>query len=154
MWDLSTGLPPAQGEKVQASPSLSAASSQMEDYFHLQTQNLLKQALTQNDLSLGPCAAAQAPGCVLSHSVVSDSATPWAGAHQAPLKRGFPGKNTGVGCHFLLQGIFLTQGLNLHLLCLLHRQAGSLPLSHQIRDTPTKPALLTSSSMPKIRDVK
>ena len=31
-----------------------------------------------------------------------------------------PGKNTGVGCHALLQGIFLTQGLNLHLLCLLH----------------------------------
>ena len=25
------------------------------------------------------------------------------------------GKNTGVGCHALLQGIFLTQGLNLHL---------------------------------------
>ena len=24
-----------------------------------------------------------------------------------------PGKGTGVGCHFLLQGIFLTQGLNL-----------------------------------------
>ena len=24
----------------------------------------------------------------------------------------FPGKNTGVGCHFLLQGIFPTQGLN------------------------------------------
>ena len=23
----------------------------------------------------------------------------------------FPGKNTGVDCHFLLQGIFLTQGL-------------------------------------------
>ena len=29
----------------------------------------------------------------------------------------FPGKNTGVGCHFLLQGSFLTQGSNL---CLLH----------------------------------
>ena len=28
----------------------------------------------------------------------------------------FPGKNTGVGCHFLLQGVFLTQGLNSHLL--------------------------------------
>ena len=28
----------------------------------------------------------------------------------------FPGKNMGVGCHFLLQGIFLTQGLNLDLL--------------------------------------
>ena len=31
-----------------------------------------------------------------------------------------PGKNSGVGCPALLQGIFLTQGLNLHLLCLLH----------------------------------
>jgi len=30
----------------------------------------------------------------------------------------------------LLQGIFLTQGLNPHLLYLLHWQAGSLPLSH------------------------
>ena len=28
----------------------------------------------------------------------------------------FPGKNTGVGCHFHLQGIFLTQGSNPHLL--------------------------------------
>ena len=36
----------------------------------------------------------------------------------------FPGKNTGVGCHFLLQRIFQTQGSN------LHQQAGSLPLSH------------------------
>ena len=28
----------------------------------------------------------------------------------------FPGKTTGVGCHFLLQGIFPTQGSNPHLL--------------------------------------
>ena len=41
----------------------------------------------------------------------------------------FPGKNTGMGCHFLLQGIFLTQGKNLHLLCLLHWQADCLPLA-------------------------
>ena len=39
----------------------------------------------------------------------------------------FPGKNTGVGYHFLLQGIFLTQGLNQHL---LHWQVDSLPLNH------------------------
>ena len=32
---------------------------------------------------------------------------------------GFPGKTTGVGCHFLLHGIFPTQGLNPHLLRLL-----------------------------------
>ena len=31
-----------------------------------------------------------------------------------------PGKNTGVGCHSLLQGIFPTQELNQRLLCLLH----------------------------------
>ena len=41
-----------------------------------------------------------------------------------------PGKNTGVGCHFLLQGIIRTQGLNPGLLCLLHWQADSLPLRH------------------------
>ena len=35
---------------------------------------------------------------------------------QAPLSLGFPGKNIGVGCHFLLHWIFLTQRLNLHLL--------------------------------------
>ena len=42
-----------------------------------------------------------------------------------------PGKNTGVGCHALLQGIFPIQVWNLrlsHLLRLLHFQAGSLPL--------------------------
>ena len=31
-----------------------------------------------------------------------------------------PGKNTGVGCHFLLQGIFPTQWSKLHLLYPLH----------------------------------
>ena len=34
--------------------------------------------------------------------------------------RDFPGKNTGVGFHFLLQGIFLTQESNVYSLCLLH----------------------------------
>ena len=40
-----------------------------------------------------------------------------------------PGKNTGVDCHALLQGIFPTQGSNLHLLCFLHWQVDSLPLA-------------------------
>ena len=38
------------------------------------------------------------------------------------------GKNTGVGCCALLQGIFQNEGLNPCLLCLLYWQAGSLPL--------------------------
>ena len=42
----------------------------------------------------------------------------------------FPGKNTGVGCHYLLQGIFLIQGSNLHLLCLLHCRQNFYLLSH------------------------
>ena len=40
----------------------------------------------------------------------------------------FPGKNTGMGCHFLLQGNFWTQGLNLSV---RHWEVDSLPLSHQ-----------------------
>ena len=42
----------------------------------------------------------------------------------------FPGKNTGVGCYFLLKEIFPTQGSNSHLLHLLLWQVDSLPLSH------------------------
>ena len=38
-------------------------------------------------------------------------------------------KYTGVGCHALLHGIFLTQGSNLCLLSLLHWQVASLPLA-------------------------
>ena len=38
---------------------------------------------------------------------------------------GISGKNTGVGCYFLPQGIFLTQESNLHFLCLLQWQADS-----------------------------
>ena len=52
-----------------------------------------------------------------SHSVVSDSLRP----HELQPTRLLclwdpPGKNTGMGCHFLLQGIFLTQRSNAHLL--------------------------------------
>ena len=65
---------------------------------------------------------------VLSRSVMSNSLQP-PGLRLLCLCN-FSGKNTGVVCHFLLQGVFLTQGSNPHLLCLLHWQADSLPLSH------------------------
>ena len=56
--------------------------------------------------------------------------TPRSIAHQAPLSMDFLGKTTGVGCHFLFQGIFLTQGSNLGLLHCRQSpalQADSLP---------------------------
>ena len=40
---------------------------------------------------------------VKSLSCVRLLATPWTAAHQAPPSLGFSRKNTGVGCHFLLQ---------------------------------------------------
>ena len=52
----------------------------------------------------------------------------------------FPGENTGVSCHFPLQGIFLTQGLNPCLLSLLHWQVDSLPLYYL--GSPIFPSLL------------
>ena len=58
--------------------------------------------------------------CLLGRSVVSNSATPWTVAHQALCLWNSPGKNTEGGHHFLLQGIFLTQGSNPSLLRLLH----------------------------------
>ena len=58
---------------------------------------------------------------MFSRSVVSDSLRPH-GLQPTRLLGpwDFPGENTGVGCHFLLQGICPTQGLSPHLLCLLH----------------------------------
>ena len=66
---------------------------------------------------------------LFSHSVISDSSR-LRGLKPARLlcPWDFPGKNIAVGYHFLLQGIFLTQGLNTHL---LHWQGESLPLCHQ-----------------------
>ena len=49
-------------------------------------------------------------------------------AQYAPHPWNSPGKNNTVGCHSLLQGIFLTQGLNL---CLLHSKQILYHLSHQ-----------------------
>ena len=51
-------------------------------------------------------------------------------AQQTLLSWNSPSKNTGAGYHFLLQRTFLTQGSNLHLLCLLHFRWILYPLSH------------------------
>ena len=54
------------------------------------------------------------PSQSLSHAQLF--VTLWSVGCQAPLTMGFSGKNTGVGCRFLLQGLFLTQGSNSPLL--------------------------------------
>ena len=56
--------------------------------------------------------------------------TLWALALKAPLSMGFLGKSTGVGCPFLLQGIFATQGLNPLLLGILNYTVILYLLSH------------------------
>ena len=67
--------------------------------------------------------------CVLIHSFVSSSLqSPEQQPNRLLCPWNFPGKNIEVDCHFLIQGIFLTQGSKPHLLCLLHWQADSLPL--------------------------
>ena len=66
---------------------------------------------------------------MLSRSVTADSLRPHGLEPAGSSVHGDSlGKNTEVGCHALLQGIFLTQALNPSLLCFLHWQAGSLPL--------------------------
>ena len=64
--------------------------------------------------------------CKCACSVVSSSLQP----HGLESDRllcpwNFPGKSIGVGCHFLLLGIFLTQGWSPSLLHLLHCRVGS-----------------------------
>ena len=80
------------------------------------------------------------PCCLLFNcQVVSDSLRPHDLWPTGLLCRwDSPGKNTGVGCHFFFQGIFLIQGSNPCLLCLLQWQADILPLSHLGSLTPLK----------------
>ena len=49
--------------------------------------------------------------CAQSLGCVQLFATPWTIAHQAPLSMGYLNKNTGVGCHFLLQGDLSDPGI-------------------------------------------
>ena len=64
--------------------------------------------------------------CMCSCSVMSDSATPWTVGFF--VHGDSPGKNTRMGCHALLQGIFPTQGLNPGL---LHCRQILCHVSHQ-----------------------
>ena len=67
--------------------------------------------------------------CALSRLILCDY------SHQLVCAWDFPGKDTGVGCHFLPQRIFPIQGLNPYLLLLLCWQANSLPLRHLVRNS-------------------
>ena len=67
--------------------------------------------------------------CVLRCSAKPDSL--WSHGLQPArffCPQDFPDKNTGVGCHAVLQGFFSNQGSSLCLLCLLHWHADSFPL--------------------------
>ena len=75
---------------------------------------------------------------VFSCEFMSNSfAVPWTVACQAPLSMGFPRQKYWSGCHFLLQGIFLAQRLNLCLLhsrrILYHRATGEALIKHIYR---------------------
>ena len=74
------------------------------------------------------CVCVGMPARVPLHAQLSNSLPPhglWSARLLCPWD--FPGKSTAVGCHFLLQRIFLTQGWNPHL---LRWQADSLPSEH------------------------
>ena len=95
-----------------------------------------------------------------SHSVMSNSATSWTAARQASLSitdsqsllklmsiESVMTSNNLILCHplLLLPSIFPTQGSNSHFLCLLHWQAGSLPLA-----LPGKPHYLLEKCKSKL----
>ena len=86
-------------------------------------------------------------------------ATPWTIIHQAPLSMDFPGKNTGAGCPFLLQGSFrsrdptLVSCIGRHILYHWATWESSLPPSrsdslqiYQVFPKATKPLLFSGQS--------
>ena len=73
--------------------------------------------------------------CMLSHVQLFE--TPWTLVTRLLCPQNFPGKNTGVSCHFLLQGIFPIQGLNSRLLYC--RQSPALQADSLSTETPGNP---------------
>ena len=117
---------------MQALPFLSGVMvGRSLNFSELQFSNLYNRA------NLVPCHAVT--------SVMSDSLQPMGCSPPVFCPWDSPGKNTGTGCHFLLQGIFLTQGSNPCLLRLLHWQTSSLLLA-----LPGKPQYLPYSLILKI----
>ena len=73
------------------------------------------------------CASVSVCVCTKSLSCVQLFETLDCSLPHSSVQRNFSGKNTGVGCHLLLQGIFLTEGSNPRLLYLLQWQGDSSP---------------------------
>ena len=82
--------------------------------------NIWQQCAQENILAVVCMYAQSLQSCLIICDLID--CTPWGSS----VCGDSPDKNTGVGYHALLQGIFLTQGSNPHLLRLLHLQAGSL----------------------------
>ena len=97
-----------------------------------------------NFLSRGNvCVRAQ----LLSHMQLF--AISWTWATRLFLPWNFPGKNTGMGCHFLLQEILPTQGSNPRLLCLLHCRWILYPLNPMGSRVHNNPGYWNTFSSPK-----
>ena len=112
------GLPPHRDGPAVPSLSLQTTLGALESHLHSHLCNhQLPHARHRTPGSRSPFSAPFSPckSGSATHSVMSDSATPWTAAHQALLSWDSPGKNTGVGCHSLLQRIFPNQGSNLDL---------------------------------------
>ena len=84
---------------------------------HIQVYSLSVESMLGRKFSFLLCMHAQFLSHVWVFAIPCPPVCPWDS----------PGKHTGVGCLFLFQGIFMTQGSNLHL---LHWQADSLLLHH------------------------
>ena len=107
-------LPSIQSARGRMLNSISPSQSHVKNYFMTMRMSLMNKTTTNVGQDVQELGASYPTGrtvklCLGEHSVVSD---------------------TGVGYHFLFQGIFLTQGSNSSLLHLLHWLADSLPPCH------------------------
>ena len=80
-------------------------------YFEVLTSGM---AIFGDRASKEVCVSARSPSCIWFF------VTPWTVASQTPLFMGLSWQEYRVGCHFLLQGIFPTQGSNTCFPCLLN----------------------------------
>ena len=107
---------------------LSCSSRRREAWVHLWSPVQAEMVIKPTRISAGKSRLCHKDCCCLVTQLCLILCAPWNIAHQVRLlcPCDFPGKNTGVGCHFLLQGIFLTRDQTC-ISCIGRKS----PLSHQ-----------------------
>ena len=118
-----------QAERIRTATALNTSIEEVGTQVAKWVNGIFRSSGTEVDWCAGFCLESlEFSVCV--HAVVSDSATPWTAARQAPLSMGVSRQEHWSGLPFYPPGDLPDPGIEPVLLVSSALQAGSLPLNH------------------------